>query len=102
MTTELLTGKEIAKLVSKVANSMSTGDERLMELANELTRDHRTLQQGIMRNLVMPMLRQWASDFEEGHYDDRNEATVKAAAAAVKAIDANVGRGGMVAYFPFI
>ena len=86
-TEEILTGKQLAALVSKAANSMSTGDERLLELADELTHDHRTLQQGIMRNLIVPMLREWALAYETNSYDLRNEATVKAAAAAIKAID---------------
>lgn len=87
-----------AKAVSKLANNMSSDKEDLNELANLLTGDHRTLQQGIMRNLVMPMLRNWAEDFKSGRYDARNEGTVRAAAVMVKALDDEPAVG----YFPFI
>lgn len=88
--------KEIAKEISRAVNRISSGRGTLEALAEELSTDHRTLQQGIMAGLVVPLLRLWAADFESGHYDDRNEATVKAAYAAIEWIDkASPG-------FPFI
>lgn len=104
MTTELTYDqteqvKSLARLIHSISNQMSSSDPMLQALATELLNDHRTLQQGLMRDLVMPMLRQWAQDYTENRYDLRNQATVKAAYDAVKAID---GDKGYPAHFPFV
>lgn len=89
--------KALAKEIHRLNNQMSSSDPALALLADELINDHRTLQQGLMRSLIVPMLRQWAQDFENHHYDLRNEATVRAASLMVKAMDA-----GKLQHFPFI
>lgn len=46
----------------------------IMELAY---RTHRTLQQSVMRQLIIPLLLEWAKAKQGGFYDLRNEATVQ-------------------------
>ena len=91
--------KALARQIHQINNQMSSSDPMLRALAEELAWDHRTLQQGIMRDLVVPLLRKWAVDYADGNYDDRNKATVEAAYRAVEAIDQGKG---FPAHFPFI
>lgn len=76
-TTTTPTPKSVARDIHTFTNSFST--DKVEELARELANDHRTLQQSLMRGLVWPLLKSWAEDYESGHYDLRNEATVKLA-----------------------
>jgi len=51
--------------------------------AQEVRREHRTLQQGAMRVFVV-LLRQWARDYQNENFDLRNMETVKAADTILK------------------
>lgn len=43
---------------------------------------HRTLQQGVMR-IIVALLRRWASDYNRGTFDARNEATCRISAEII-------------------
>lgn len=77
--------KDLAKDLSRAVNMFDPKPAR--DLAELVSRDHRTLQQNVMRDFVMPLLRLWAEDAGEGRYDARNEGTVKAAELMVAAFD---------------
>ncbi len=90
MSTELK-GREIGKDLMRLVNRASLED--INEVVSEITGDHRTLQQSAMRELVMPILRQWAKDFDENYFDLRNEQTVKMAKVMVTAWEKEEMRG---------
>lgn len=83
---------ETAKAISHLVN---VSDGSLPVLAEVLANDHRTLQQGFMRELVWPLLKLWAEDYESGRYDLRNEATTSLAHQIVATFKDD-------AHFPFI
>lgn len=81
--------KEAFQLLSTMTNTMRKS--ALNDLAILMARDHRTLQQGFMRDLVVPLLEIWAEDFEEKRFDLRNEGTTRAAHVMVNAFkEANI------------
>lgn len=84
---------EVAKAISRLTNVGSQNDMAI--LAELLASDHRTLQQGFMRDLVWPLLKLWADDYTSGRYDARNEATVRLAHQIVATFKTD-------AAFPFI
>ena len=47
---------------------------------------HRTLQQGFMRSVVVPILVDLSAQYEAGRYDGRNEATCKLAFELLKGV----------------
>lgn len=77
------TGIALGKALEYLFNNFSS--DRMAKDAAEYicTRAHRTLQQSIIRGVFI-LLRRMAT---VEYYDDRNEASVKAAKAAIKAID---------------
>jgi hypothetical protein len=61
----------------------------------ELTcRTHRTLQQGVMRDLIINLIKAWAEMGDEGRHDLRNEATVKLCQKILPAVEEE--------YFPYV
>ena len=68
----------------------------------EISRYHRTIQQGLMREIILPLLKQWATDHAEGRYDLRNEDTVKFCAAVMEASEHQVLAEVPLPYFRFI
>jgi len=56
-------------------NSFSTNHK---EFANGIRKEHRTIQQSIMKTFLV-LIDGWADDFDNERYDARNEATVKLA-----------------------
>jgi len=77
-TAEEIAVKEIAVKLETITNSFSTDQLELLAstIANTM---HRTLQQNFMKGFVVPLLREWATQYKERQYDPRNEATVGAA-----------------------
>lgn len=76
-------GTALAKTLEHVFNTFGS-DHTAKEAADYIcTHCHRTIQQSIMRGVVILLRRMAAVEY----YDDRNEASVKMARAAVKAID---------------
>lgn len=65
--------KEFAEIFSRFINNFSVDIDGVVE---KLSRDHRTLQQGITRFCVA-WLEKMAEHHESGRYDLRNEASVK-------------------------
>ena len=45
--------------------------------ANEVRREHRTIQQNTAR-VLFKLIQRWAGDYESGNFDLRNEDTVRA------------------------
>jgi len=68
-------GIKVAKAFSDGVNSMAYRDIFMNGFVKEITQDHRTLQQGVMRGIYQLILA-WAESGEKGWYDGRNEATV--------------------------
>lgn len=69
-----MTAKEVAEVISRFVNGASSQD--IAELASEIRRDHRTLQQMTFK-LVATLIEQWAKDATDRNFDARNEATVQ-------------------------
>ena len=88
-----MTPKGVADALGDLCNWGGAGEE--IEFAENVMRQHRTLQQGIMR-LFITVCGHWAKDYEKGPgwYDLRNEDTIK---AAVKIVEATKD-----CYFPYI
>jgi len=71
--------KELARIISRWLNTRSSTDTGY-QVAFALTwREHRTLQQNLMRDLVIPIIDLLADEHAEGFSDDRNEAAGKLA-----------------------
>jgi hypothetical protein len=70
--------RELANEISRWVNSYASNGQSEL-LVEEVMRDHRTLQQRVMGDIVVPLLTAWADTYEAGeyHYDLRNEATCK-------------------------
>ncbi len=60
----------------EILNIVGTGPEAFVEY---ILNDHRTLQQNMGR-IVVKLIHGWAEMYDTGHYDLRNEGTVKFAA----------------------
>lgn len=80
--------KEDANAISKVINNMSFDYK---SVAQELSHDHRTLQQNMMR-----LCAHYIVAMSTNSYDDRNEASVKFAKEILEKVDAKF------MYFPHI
>lgn len=80
--------------LTRLANSFSSDNLELL-VGHLVDTTHRTLQQSLMRGFVLPLLKRWSEDFKNGHYDLRNEATVKLANKIVESIKDNE-------YLPFV
>jgi hypothetical protein len=79
---EVSKGQEIAKALADGVNVMGNRDFDEAFVEHLTCRTHRTLQQSVA-GLFMKVFKAWAeiADKGEGHYDLRNEATVKMAQA---------------------
>lgn len=78
-----VTGIEMAEKFSNFVNS-SFGSERI-EFAREISSDHRTLQEDSFLTFLM-CIEKWASDYDNGSYDERNKYTVKASKVMLEAL----------------
>lgn len=76
----------VADTLSRAVNA---GQAKPKEFAAEVTNDHRTLQQ-LTFGLFLECIREWAKDCDSGHFDARNEATVKASKRMVEALGEDV------------
>jgi len=77
--------RAIAKEISDMVNNMSFGETEREIFADEITKNHRTLQQSTMK-LFYRVIQAWAVYEENGWYDERNEATVKAAKRIIEVL----------------
>lgn len=69
---------DVANDVFHFLNVMGNSD--VPELVYQLTwKQHRTIQQTLFRDLIVPIIKEFAQMADEGRYDARNEGTVRAA-----------------------
>ena len=73
-----LNGKDLAETISSSLNSFGFDSKAFVET---MLREHRTLQQSFMREIIMPYLKALS---ETTNYDDRNEASVNLAVAIMQ------------------
>ncbi len=64
--------QKAVEALSEHANSFSTKHK---DFSKGIRSEHRTVQQSIMNSIIV-LINDWSSDYDNGHYDDRNEATV--------------------------
>lgn len=77
----------MSELVNRYGASQS---KRLV--AKIILQEHRTLQQNVMRDIVLPLLQGWALMYNNDMYDPRNEGTCKLAAKLVECYEnSNIG-----------
>lgn len=82
-----------ADLATQVEDMLNGGGKHMSDgFVAAVPMFHRTLQQSFMRNLIVPLIRQFA-DME--YFDARNEGTVKLARTLIEIIDSE-------GYLPFI
>ncbi len=74
-------GKEFAEVFGQFVNTMGGGPDRKIAI-EAMMRDHRTLQQGMMRFCI-----EYIEAMAEQSHDLRNEASVKLAKKIVKIED---------------
>jgi len=71
-------GRTAARTIADGVNVIGGNGEFEKGFVSELVyRTHRTLQQNVMRQLVIPLLLEWAKAKQGGFYDLRNEGTVQ-------------------------
>ena len=79
--------------IKDVVKFLTWSNDDLIHLSREVKREHRTNQQ-MIAGFVFQLIKQWANDFENNNFDDRNKATVTLSARIVEALgdDFPVGR----------
>lgn len=84
-----MTPRELAQELANMVNSVLP--EKHEEFIDEiLSRTHRTLQQNIMRYVVLGLIEAWAEKYEKEHdkyFDLRNEATGRLCKRIVETFD---------------
>ena len=74
------------KIESKdVVKFLTWSNDDLIHLSREVKREHPTNQQ-LIAGFVFQLIKQWANDFENNNFDDRNKATVTLSARIVEAL----------------
>ena len=68
-------GEEVANSLSKMVNVLGGNREAEQAFIDEVTNDHRTLQQST-GGLFIKVFSAWADQADKGFYDGRNEALV--------------------------
>lgn len=69
------TEKEIASQITNAVNALGFDSKKFCE---SMSREHRTLQQNFMRDIIIPWIQYAGSeDYKKYCVDDRNEATYK-------------------------
>jgi hypothetical protein len=74
---------QIADALSRAGNQARHRD--INETLEAVSRLHRTEKQNL-GSLVFALIGEWSRDYENGHYDARNEATCKRAFAMVQGL----------------
>ena len=78
---------EIVDALSRAGNQARHRD--INETLEAVSRLHRTEKQNL-GSLVFALVGEWSRDYENGHYDARNEATCKRAFAMVQGLPEDV------------
>jgi hypothetical protein len=68
---------ELAKAIGRFINRHEDKEAGRAFAETIVYSEHRTLQQGIMRTLIVPLLAEWARADEADIFDLRNQATVE-------------------------
>jgi len=80
-------GKKMAKNFADSINSMTFEQEIIEGFVEEMTkRTHRTLQQSSAK-LIFALVNEWSNMYNDGHYDDRNKASLEKCNEIVRSID---------------
>lgn len=69
--------KDAIETLFNEINYMGNGDRIIKDIQEAIQPQHRTLKQGFMRDVIVPIINQFAKDYDNGYYDLRNESTVK-------------------------
>jgi len=96
----MLTSKkkqELDTLANDLAGIVNGGNEDVYNcFVAQINCKHRTLQQSLMRNIIIPMINQWANNMKKGWYDLRNQSTCELSEIIVeKAIAPYVNENGL-------
>lgn len=86
----LPTQERMSMAVSELVNAVNTmGSEKAAEAGAVMAfrTSHRTLQQNLMRVMIIPILRHLATCAENGTYDLRNEDSCKLAQKMLAAVE---------------
>ena len=83
-------GREAAKNLMRFINGNTTDKIAINSFVDEVMRDHRTLQQGLMR-YVWALMKAWAKCKDHGRFDGRNDDTVTFAKKVVDKFDDESG-----------
>lgn len=75
-------------------NAMGGDSEKAQVVREVFSRSHRTIQQGMMRTVIIPILQELNDNFDNNSYDLRNQASCYLAHNLLLSVD-NV-------YLPFI
>lgn len=67
-------GKELARMLR---DSVNGGQIDVEAFVDSMMRGHRTLQQSVMRQLIVPLIWAWADKYGERGFDLRNEETCR-------------------------
>jgi len=67
-------------------NAMGGREEAANYVVERMLLMHRTLNQALTGNIVIPFVKKMAENYATGNYDGRNEAAVKACYAMAQAI----------------
>jgi hypothetical protein len=86
----IVKGQDVIKYLIQDSGMRATG---VSFFSTEVKFEHRTNQQ-IIAGVVFALIKQWANDFENNNFDDRNKVTVTLSARIVEALgdDFPVGR----------
>lgn len=77
-------GGKVANQLSDFINSAVNKDKEMF--VRVVTDDHRTLQEDVFK-LFQKCIEEWANNYVEGNYDDRNEYTCKASYEMMKVLN---------------
>jgi hypothetical protein len=77
---------ESRELFAHLSNSVNSGT-RMYEVAMLMGSDHRTLQQSLVREFIVPFLLLLAQDYRENRYDARNEKSCELALKIDQAVN---------------
>lgn len=87
---------EAFRALTSALGLFGSDKDRSAFVADQFNRMHRTTQQCFMRVVIMPVLRQMASNHEQGWCDGRNQDSCRIAHKMVSALDDSDS------YIPFV
>lgn len=73
---EMSNGMKAVQAIERSVNCMGDGEDAKI-VVNGMANLHRTLNQTLTGNIILPFIRRMATDYEAHNYDARNEAACK-------------------------